>query len=219
MAHNSSSNPTPIPISAPTHVSASTLFFSFLKMGAFTFGGGYAMLSMIKREIVERKHYIEEAEFWNIITIVQSLPGVFVFNTALYIGHKLNGKKGSAAACVGAILPSIVIILLIASVFSGYWHNPVVENVLKGVRPCVVALILAPSLEMARSVGINLKNIWVPIIAVVCIAVFKISPILVLLFFGLSGAAYSLYTLSKAKSGSKSDSDPESGSKSKEGEK
>ena len=119
------------------------LFFSFFKIGAFTLGGGYAMLSMVEKAVVDQKKWIPNDEFWDMIAVVQSLPGVFAVNTALYVGHRVAGTKGAFAAMLGAIIPSITIILLLATVFREYRDQPVVERIFKGIRPCVVALILA----------------------------------------------------------------------------
>ena len=113
------------------------LFFTFFKIGAFTLGGGYAMLSMVEKAVVDKKQWIPSDEFWDMIAIVQSLPGVFAVNTALYVGHRIAGRKGAAAAMLGAIIPSIVIILLLATIFREYRDLPVVERIFKGIRPCV----------------------------------------------------------------------------------
>ena len=93
------------------------LFLTFFKIGAFTLGGGYAMLSMVEKAVVDQKKWIPNDEFWDMIAVVQSLPGVFAVNTALYVGHRVAGVKGAFAAMLGAIIPSITIILLLATVF------------------------------------------------------------------------------------------------------
>jgi chromate transporter len=157
------------------------LFITFFKIGAFTLGGGYAMLSMVEKAVVDQKKWIASDEFWDLIAIVQSLPGVFAVNTALYVGHKIAGRKGAAAAMLGAIIPSIVIILLLATIFREYRDLPVVERIFKGIRPCVVALILAPSLRMIKSAKINWKTVIIPIATVALIWWLKVSPAWVIL--------------------------------------
>jgi chromate transporter len=157
------------------------LFITFLKIGAFTLGGGYAMLSMVEKAVVDKKHWIPADAFWDMIAIIQSLPGVFAVNTALYVGHQVAGRKGAAAAMLGAILPSIVIILLLATVFREYRDLPVVERIFKGIRPCVVALILAPSLRMIKSAKVTWKTAIIPIAAVILIWWCKVSPAIVIL--------------------------------------
>ena len=152
-----------------------------MKIGAFTLGGGYAMLSMVEKAVVDQKKWIASDEFWDMIAVIQSLPGVFAVNTALYVGQKVAGRRGAFASMLGAILPSIVIILLLATVFREFRENPVVERIFKGIRPCVVALILAPSLRMIQSAKVTWKTAIIPIAAVVLIFWCKVSPAYVIL--------------------------------------
>ena len=141
------------------------LFWTYLKVGTFTLGGGYAMLPLIQREVVDYRRWIDETEFLNMIALAQSAPGLIAVNSAIFIGYQVGAKhisptKGRvfskmypymavAAAVAGAVLPSFVIILAIAMVFANYSHLPAIEAVMKGVRPAVVALIAAPLLRMA----------------------------------------------------------------------
>ena len=157
------------------------LFLTFFKIGAFTLGGGYAMLSLVEKAVVDQKKWIPSDEFWDMIAVVQSLPGVFAVNTALYVGHRVAGTKGAFAAMFGAIIPSITIILLLATVFREYRDQPVVERIFKGIRPCVVALILAPSLRMIKSAKVTWKTAIIPIATVFLIWWCKIPPTYVVL--------------------------------------
>ena len=175
------------------------LFSTFFKIGAFTLGGGYAMLSMVEKAVVDQKKWIASEEFWDMIAIVQSLPGVFAVNTALYVGHRIAGRKGAAAAMLGAILPSIVIILLLATLFREYRDLPVVERVFKGIRPCVVALILAPSLRMIKSAKITWKTAIIPVATVFLIWWCKVSPAYVILAAIAGSLIYALTINKKAK--------------------
>ena len=175
------------------------LFVTFFKIGAFTLGGGYAMLSMVEKAVVDKKRWIPSDEFWDMIAIIQSLPGVFAVNTALYVGHKINGVKGAFAAMLGAIIPSITIILLLATIFKEYRELPVVERIFKGIRPCVVALILAPSLRMIKSAKVNWKTAIIPIAAVVLIWWFKVSPAIVILTAIAGSLIYALVLERKVK--------------------
>jgi chromate transporter len=170
------------------------LFFTFIKIGTFTFGGGYAMLSLVKRDVVEKNKWIEEKEFLDMIALVQSLPGVFAVNTALYVGRKTAGIKGSITAMLGAIIPSIIIILLLAIFGNEYRDNEIVEKVFKGIRPCVVALILAPAVTMMRSAGISWKNVWLPVVAVALVGFLNVSPVYVIVGAALIGIALSIKT-------------------------
>lgn len=175
------------------------LFITFFKIGAFTLGGGYAMLSMVEKAVVDQKKWIASDEFWDLIAIVQSLPGVFAVNTALYVGQKIAGKRGAVAAMLGAIIPSIVIILLLATIFREYRDLPVVERIFKGIRPCVVALILAPSLRMIKSAKINWKTAIIPIATVALIWWLKISPAWVILAAIMGSLVYALIINKKTK--------------------
>ncbi len=124
------------------------MFWSFLKIGAFTLGGGYAMIPLIQREVVEKKGWINEEEFLNMLALAQSAPGVLAANAAIFIGYKIRGWRGVIATLLGSILPSFVIILLIAAVFTKYRELPALEAIFKGIRPAVVALIAAPLWKM-----------------------------------------------------------------------
>lgn len=142
------------------------LFWTYLKVGTFTLGGGYAMLPLIQREVVDYRRWIDETEFLNMIALAQAAPGIIAVNSAIFIGYQVGMRHVPAswqggwrervypylavsAAVFGAVLPSFVIILAIAMVFSSYSSLPAVEAVMKGVRPAVVALIAAPLLRMA----------------------------------------------------------------------
>lgn len=179
------------------------LFFTFMKIGAFTLGGGYAMLSMVEKAVVDQKKWIGSDEFWDMIAVIQSLPGVFAVNTALYVGHRVAGRKGAFASMLGAIIPSIVIILLLATVFREFRDNPVVERIFKGIRPCVVALILTPSLRMIKSAKVTWKTAIIPILAVFLIWWCKISPAYVILTAIACSLVYAIIIERKAKEAEK----------------
>jgi len=127
------------------------LFWTFLKIGTFTLGGGYAMLPLIQREVVNRNGWIDEEEFLNMIALAQAAPGLIAVNSAIFIGWRVGGWRGVCGAVLGAVLPSFLIILGIAMVFSDWKELPAVEAVFKGIRPAVVALIAAPLVKMGKS--------------------------------------------------------------------
>ena len=127
------------------------LFWTYLKIGTFTLGGGYAMLPLIQREVVDRKHWIDEEEFLNMIALAQAAPGLIAVNSAIFIGWRIGGWRGVCGAVLGAVLPSFLIILMIAMVFRDWKEQPAVEAVFKGVRPAVVALIAAPLYKLAKN--------------------------------------------------------------------
>ncbi|MBQ7192686.1 MAG: chromate transporter [Paludibacteraceae bacterium] len=128
------------------------LFWTYVKIGTFTLGGGYAMLPLIEREVVDRHKWIDPQEFVNMIALAQAAPGLIAVNSAIFIGHRIAGWKGVIATVLGAVLPSVVIILLIAVYFAQFKSLNTVEAVFKGIRPAVVALITAAVIRMARKI-------------------------------------------------------------------
>ena len=131
-------------------VSLWQIFTLFAKIGAFTIGGGYAMLPVIQDEIV-KKGWMTAEDFTDIVTLSQTAPGLIAVNISIFTGYRLRGTKGSIVATCGSILPPFLIILLIAIAFSGYQDNPVIIRILKGIRPVVVALIAVPMINMAKT--------------------------------------------------------------------
>lgn len=174
------------------------LFSTFFKIGLFTIGGGYAMLALVRKIIVNDRRWIDEDEFVETVAVMQSLPGIFAVNTALSVGNRVKGKGGSMVAALGAMLPSIVIVLALTIFARSAKDNPVVERCFKGIRPCVVALILSPALQMIRKAGITWRNAYLPVIATVLVCAVGISPVWVILAAGVLGAAHGLYMKKKA---------------------
>mgnify|MGYP000909565688 CR=1 FL=1 len=166
------------------------IFFTFFRIGSFTFGGGYAMIPLIQEEVVKNKKWIGEHEFIDMLAMAQSAPGVMAINTAIFIGYKMRGLKGSLIAALGTALPSFIIILLIAMVFTTFRENPTVERIFKGIRPAVVALIAAPLYKMSKSAGMTWKTVIIPIAAVLLIWLAGISPIWVVLAAVLGGISF-----------------------------
>ena len=112
-----------------------TIFFSFFKIGLFTFGGGYAMISLIEREVITHRRWIEQKEFLDLLTLAQSVPGPIAVNTSVFVGYKLRGLRGAAAAVLGTVLPSFTIILLIALFFAGIRHKIASASSLLPITP------------------------------------------------------------------------------------
>jgi len=153
------------------------LLTSFLKIGAFTLGGGYAMIPLIQREVVDRRQWISEENFLTQLALAQSVPGIMAVNTAFFVGYSIKGWKGAGVAILGAILPSFLMILLIVTCFIQYKQYPAVEAVFKGIRPAIVALIVAPLYRMAKSAKISWLSAIVPITACLLIWLGGLSPI------------------------------------------
>ena len=169
------------------------LFSDFFKIGAFTLGGGYAMIPIIQSEVVDRRHWLKQEEFLDIIAIAQSCPGVFAINMSVFIGYKLRKLPGALCAAFGTTLPSFAIILLIAMFFSRFQDNPVVESIFKGIRPAVVALIAAPTFTLAKSAKITLSNCWIPIGSALAIYLMGVNPVFIILAAGFGGYLYGKY--------------------------
>ena len=157
------------------------LFWTYLKIGSFTLGGGYVMLPMIEREVVDRRRWIDSEEYLNMIALAQAAPGLIAVNSAIFIGWRVGGWRGVIATVLGAVLPSFVIILAIAILFQDYHHYPAVEAVFKGVRPAVVALIAAPLCRMARSAKITWTTALVPIAGALLIWLVGLSPVWIII--------------------------------------
>jgi chromate transporter len=166
------------------------MFMAFFKIGAFTIGGGYAMLPLIEKEVVERKKWIEREEYLDMIALAQSAPGPIAVNTSVFVGYKVGGALGVLATTLGSVLPSFLIILIIASFFVGIKDNVFVEKAFKGIRPAVVALIAAPVINMSKSAKINRKTIIIPIAVAILVAFADITPIIIIIVSALGGIFY-----------------------------
>ena len=161
-------------------VTLSQLFCVFSKIGAFTIGGGIAMIPVIEDELT-RRHWIEEEDFPDIITLAQTAPGLLAVNMSIFCGYKLRGVKGSIAATMGSIMPSFLIILLIAMFFTNFQESPIVIKMFMGMRPVAIALIATPMMRMAKT---SVRSIWawtVCIASAIAVAFLKFSPIYILL--------------------------------------
>ena len=172
-----------------------TIFVSFLKIGMFTFGGGYAMLPLIERELITKRKWIEQKEFLDLLTLAQSVPGPIAVNTSVFVGYKVRGLRGAAAALLGTVTPSFVIILAIAIFFAGIRQNPVAA--FKGMRPAVVALIIGPVLTLSRGMHWTM----LVVIAASALAIWWLdwSPIWILAAAAALGIAWELTMAKKVK--------------------
>ena len=171
------------------------LFLSFFKIGAFTFGGGWAMISIIEREIVDKHNWISKADFLDLLAVAQSMPGILAVNISVVIGDNLRGLKGSIVSSLGTILPSFMMILAIAIFLTpdDIKNNQLISSIFQGIRPAVVALIVAPVLTTARAAKINWKTVWIPIVTALLIyskLPFISNPITFIVLGGLGGYIY-----------------------------
>jgi len=169
------------------------LFWTFYKIGTFTIGGGYAMIPLMEKEIVDKHHWIEKEEFMDILAVAQTMPGLFAANMATSIGLRLYGVIGAIVAVVANITMPILFILGLAIFFREFRDNHIVESIFMGVRPAVVALIAAPVFSLGKAAHISWKNIWIPILAAILICLMNVSPIWIILIAGLAGYIYGHY--------------------------
>lgn len=168
-----------------------TLFLTFIKIGTFTIGGGYAMLPLIEREVVD-KGWLTKEDFIDIFSVAQSLPGIFAVNISIFVGYKLRKSMGAICCALGTILPSFLIILLIALFFTHARDNVWVEKAFKGLRPAVVALIVVPCLTTARAIKLSRIQLLLPIAAALLIWLGGISPAWIILAAIAGGIIYGL---------------------------
>ncbi len=157
------------------HTTLGRLFMSFLKIGLFTFGGGYAMIPLIEQEVVDRNGWVGKQEFIDLLTIAQSAPGPIALNSAAFVGYKSRGYIGAISALTGIVLPSFLIILVVAIGFASIRENAIVEAAFKAMRPVVVALILNPTISLMK--GMPKVMIGVMILSMVLFVVLELSPI------------------------------------------
>ena len=152
-------------------------------------GGGYAMIPLIQEEIVEKNRWIEEDEFMDVIALSQTIPGALAVNASTYVGYRLFGFKGALLACTATILPSILMILVIAVFLVQFHQMPAVEAAFKGIRPAVVALIVGAVMKLGKHLPRTARNfIWI-LAVVILIAFFRIHPIPIIIGSGLLGFA------------------------------
>lgn len=169
----------------------SELFKTFFKIGAFTLGGGYAMIPIIQTEVVDKHRWVEKEEFLDLIAIAQSCPGVFAINISIFIGYKLRKLEGALCATAGTALPSFLIILAIALFFHHFMEVGWIAAMFRGIRPAVVALIAVPTFNMARSAKIGLTNCWIPIVTALLIWAMGVNPIYIIIAAALGGYLFS----------------------------
>ena len=163
------------------------LFLTFAKVGVCTFGGGYAMLPILQREVVEKKGWAADEELTDYFAIGQCTPGIIAVNTATFIGHKYKGLAGGILATLGVVFPSLVIITAIAAFLSNFAEFPVVQHALAGVNAAVVALIASSVLKLSKSTLKDAVCIGIFLAAVVLAFFVGLSPVLLIVAAGLVG--------------------------------
>ncbi len=163
------------------------LFFSFFKIGMFTFGGGYAMLPLMQREFIITHQWLTQPEFIDIIAVAEMTPGPVSINAATYVGYKVAGVIGSVAATMGLVTPSLLIILLIARLFKQFKTSPVVKAVISGIRPAVIALILSAFFILGQTVLVEMKAVLIALAAFLLLVSGRLDPVAVILVAAVLG--------------------------------
>ena len=163
------------------------LFLTFAKVGVCTFGGGYAMLPILQREVVEKKGWATDEELTDYFAIGQCTPGVIAVNTATFIGYKFKGILGGILTTLGVVFPSVVIITAIAAFLTSFADFPVVQHALGGVNACVVAMIAVSAIKLGKSSVKDAVTTGI-FLAVLCLAFFlDLSPVLLVVLAGFVG--------------------------------
>lgn len=155
-----------------------SLFFSMMKIGLFTVGGGFAMLSLLENEFVEKKKWLEKEEFLDLIVIAESTPGPIAVNAATYIGYKLSGVTASVAATLGVCLPSFVILFVISQFFDAFLSVKVIALAFKGIRVCVIYLILSAGMKLlggVKKTPFNVALVCSVLLVMTVLAIFAVS--------------------------------------------
>lgn len=168
--------------------SAVSLFSTFFKIGAFTFGGGFAMIPLIRRELVEARHWLSEDEFLDVVGVAQCSPGPVAVNTAVFCGLKVLGVWGAVACVVGVTLPSLITLSVIAAVFQSFKSVEWIERVFKGIRPAVAGLIAHAAWSLGRRT-VRTRPVVVLFLAALAASLFlRMHPALAIVAGGVAGA-------------------------------
>lgn len=173
------------------------LWLTFMKIGGFTFGGGYAMIPLIEKEIVENKKWITKDDILDIIAIAESTPGPIAINAATFVGYKVCGFWGAFFATIGVVLPSFLIILVISFILSQFENNKYVVYAFNGVRAGVLALIIKAFISMYRQCPKHLVSYIIAIFAFTATALFNINVLLVIVICAITGLIWSLIASKK----------------------
>ena len=166
------------------------LFITFFKIGAFTFGGGYAMIPLIQHETVEKKHWLTDEEILEIVAIAESTPGPIAINSATFVGYKVAGVFGSVAATLGVVLPSFIVISILSFIISAFKENKYVRYAFFGIRAGVLALILKALISMFKKSEKNMFSYCLMGVAFLISAFSNINVIFIILFCAVTGLIY-----------------------------
>lgn len=167
------------------------MFKTFFIIGGFTIGGGVAMIPIIENEVVGKKKWLNNEEFMEALAVAQGLPGVLAANISIYIGLKVKGAKGAFVCLLGAVLPSFLIILIVAQFYSNLGNLEIVERVFKGAIPAVAAVIAASVYTLGKKSDFKYYHFILAILIALLVELYNVSPIFLILLFGIGYIVYS----------------------------
>lgn len=171
------------------------LFLAFAFVGVTTYGGGYAMLPILQREIVEKRHWASEEDLSNYFAIGQCTPGIIAVNTATFIGYRQRGVIGAVFATLGVVFPSLVIIMALAGVIMQFSDNPYVQKAFAGIRACVCALILSAIVKLWKGAVRGVVTLLIFLVVLTASILFGVSPVLIIADCALLGIVIELWRL------------------------
>ncbi|UNC90972.1 chromate transporter [Candidatus Contubernalis alkaliaceticus] len=165
------------------------IFMSFLKVGLFSFGGGYVMLPLIEKEVIRTNAWLTYNEFIDIIAIAEMTPGPIAINLATFVGFRVGGIPGALASTLGVVLPSFVIILIIARFLQKFYKLPLVQAAFKGLRPAVIALISLAAITIIQSTVTleDLRSVFIALGSFLLLSLTRLNPILIIMAAGVAG--------------------------------
>ncbi len=164
------------------------LFFTFARIGGLTFGGGYAMLPILQREVVEKREWVSHDELMDYYAVGQCTPGIIAINTATFIGNRQKGVAGGITATLGMVFPSLIIITIIAAFISNFAELPLIKNAFAGIRVCVFVLVVQAILKLRKNALIDLSTVIIFITVFLCSVLTSLSPVIFVLLAGATGA-------------------------------
>jgi len=175
------------PAGKPSTTSLMSMFWSFFKIGAFTFGGGWAMIPLIRKELVSKRGWLDDSEFLQLLAIAQSTPGPVAVNTSIITGYEIRGIPGALAAALGSSLPPFLVILAFATVLMKYRGSGAVEAVFKGMRPAIFGLLVSAVWQVGRSSVKSKLDIGFAVAAGILLLALNVNPIIVVILAAAAG--------------------------------
>lgn len=165
-----------------------SIFWTFFKIGPVTFGGGYAMIPLIEREVVERKGWLSEQDIADVFAISESVPGAIALNSSTFVGYRIAGVRGAVSAMLGVLLPTFLIVLALCACFLQVRDNPRIEVAFMGIRPAIVALIVFAGVKIGHTAVVDKTTLLLVCLTVAILMLVHMNPVLIIIGGGLAGA-------------------------------